>query len=291
MRTSLTLSPLRLQCARLRNLALTIVAAAMVFVMAPRPMIYAQSDPCEGVSDNGRAYANPALFAQRRAEWLACIESRPRDVLVIEQAADFVAILDPALAQDLYEKARAIEPEDPRWTLKLAHLHSRTALRSSDPARDAKLALAEAERALALGASDTSLAQIAFDAGDLVKARAYAGQHIAAAAASLRNWNTGNLIHKGNLVLGLVAVREGRIADAVTFLGRSGETPGSPQLNSFGPNMSLARDLLEAGETNAVLAYFEQCRSFWKMGGSQLDRWTDDVRAGRIPNFGANLRY
>src|SRR6516162_3513841 len=165
MRTSLTLNSLKLQCTRLRNLPLTIVAAAMVFVMPSRPMIYAQSDACEGVSDNGRAYANPALFAQRRAEWLACIESRPRDVLVIEQAADFVSILDPELAQDLYEKARASEPEDPRWPLKLAQLHSRTALRSSDPAHEAKLALAEAERALALGASDTSLAQIAFDAG------------------------------------------------------------------------------------------------------------------------------
>jgi hypothetical protein len=27
------------------------------------------------------------------------------------------------------------------------------------------------------------------------------------------------------------------------------------------------------------------------MGGSQLDRWAADVRDGKIPNFGANLRY
>jgi hypothetical protein len=40
-----------------------------------------------------------------------------------------------------------------------------------------------------------------------------------------------------------------------------------------------------------VLAYFEMCRVFWKMGGSRLDAWTQAVQAGNVPNFGANLRY
>src|SRR5262249_46616066 len=121
-----------------RSMSLTLAVAA-ILTMAPKTIV-AQSNPCEGVSDNVRAYSNPDLFAQRKAEWLACIESRPRDVYVLEQAADFVAILDPALAQDLYEKARASEPDNPRWTLKLAHLHSQSAIRSRDPARDAHLA-------------------------------------------------------------------------------------------------------------------------------------------------------
>jgi len=273
----------------LRHMAVT--AAFVVLTLAPKTTIFAQSNPCKGVSDSGTAYSNPALFAQRRAEWLACIDSSPRDVYVLEQAADFVAVLDPALAQDLYERSRAIEPDNPRWTLKLAQLHSRNTVRSTDPVGEAKLALAEAERALAMGASDTSLAQMAFDAGDMVKARAYAEQLISTAAATRDGWNVGNLIHKGNLVLGRIALREGRIGDALIFLERSGEVQGSPQLNSFGPNMSLVKDLLEAGETRAVLAYFERCRAFWKMGGSQLDRWAADVRDGKIPNFGANLRY
>ena len=46
--------------------------------------------------------------------------------------------------------------------------------------------------------------------------------------------------------------------------------------------MSLAKDLLERGETEAVLAYFELCRVFWKMGGSRLDAWSHEVQAGRV---------
>jgi hypothetical protein len=86
-------------------------------------------------------------------------------------------------------------------------------------------------------------------------------------------------------------VLEGRVGDAVTYLQASGQTPGSPVLDSFGPNMSLAKDLLERGETEAVLHYFEACRAFWKMGGDRLDAWSKEVQAGNIPNFGANLRY
>jgi hypothetical protein len=48
--------------------------------------------------------------------------------------------------------------------------------------------------------------------------------------------------------------------------------------------------LLERGEVDAVLGYFEQCRTFWKTAGSRLDAWTKEVQAGSVPNFGANLR-
>jgi hypothetical protein len=128
---------------------------------------------------------------------------------------------------------------------------------------------------------------VAFEAGDFARARAYAERLMAETTRSTH----GNAVHKGNLVLGRIAVREGRIADAVKFLQASGATTGSPTLNSFGPNMLLARDLLAAGQKEAVLAYFEQCRAFWKMGGERLDRWSQEVKAGVVPDFGANLRY
>jgi hypothetical protein len=55
--------------------------------------------------------------------------------------------------------------------------------------------------------------------------------------------------------------------------------------------MSLAKDFLEKGEKETVLQYFQLCRKFWDLGKYQLDQWTKDVNAGRIPDFGANLVY
>jgi hypothetical protein len=95
--------------------------------------------------------------------------------------------------------------------------------------------------------------------------------------------------HDANMVLGRVAVQEGRIEEAKHYLIEAGQTPGSPQLMNYGPNMSLAKDLLEKGERQAVLDYFELCRKFWVNQDGLLDRWSQQVKEGKIPDFGANL--
>jgi hypothetical protein len=55
--------------------------------------------------------------------------------------------------------------------------------------------------------------------------------------------------------------------------------------------MSLAKDLFEAGEHQAVLSFFEECRAFWKMDHGKLKQWEDQVNSSRLPDFGANLVY
>jgi hypothetical protein len=250
----------------------------------------AQSNPFDALRNPG----DPRLYEEHKAQWLARVEALPRNVDVLEGAADFFMIRDRPLAQGFLERARDLEPDSPRWPRKLAQLHKLNATRGDQS--EARLALAEMERADAMTPANerslpTALAEMAFDAGDIPKARAYADQLLTLAKASPKSWDYGNAVHKGHLVLGRIAVREGRIVDAVGLLRASGETPGSPQLNSFGPNMSLAKDLLEHREIDAVLAYLELCRVFWKMGGGKLDAWVQEVKAGRVPNFGANLQY
>jgi hypothetical protein len=39
-----------------------------------------------------------------------------------------------------------------------------------------------------------------------------------------------------------------------------------------------------------VLEYFDLCRKFWHEK-EQLDLWSQEVKAGKIPNFGPNLVY
>jgi hypothetical protein len=93
------------------------------------------------------------------------------------------------------------------------------------------------------------------------------------------------------IVRGRLALRAGDAHEAKRRLRAAGTAAVSPSMASFGPNMSLAQDLLEVGERQAVLGYFEACKAFWEMGQERLDEWAADVREGRIPDFGANLRY
>jgi hypothetical protein len=99
----------------------------------------------------------------------------------------------------------------------------------------------------------------------------------------------GDVVYNGHLVLGRIALDEGRIEEAKRHLLATGKSKGSPVLGSFGPNMSLDKELLEKGEQEVVLQHLELCRKFWGSNGGKLDEWIKDIRAGRIPEFGANL--
>ena len=125
--------------------------------------------------------------------------------------------------------------------------------------------------------------------GGLDDADAYARELLDLAERRPRCWNRGNALHDGHLVLGLVALRRGDVETAKAELLLAGDTPGSPQLDSFGPNMCLARELLKRGERDAVIAYFERIRGFWTSERGRLDAWASDVKAGRMPDFGAYL--
>jgi len=104
------------------------------------------------------------------------------------------------------------------------------------------------------------------------------------------NWNYGNAIHHGHIILGRIALLSGNLVEARKQLIEAGETPGSPQLDSFGPNMTLAKELLEKGERESVIKYFQLCANFWT-NRTQLKHWTAIVRERGIPDFGANLAY
>ncbi len=140
-------------------------------------------------------------------------------------------------------------------------------------------------------ASLPDLAKKDFNAGNIEKARSEANELAADGASADGEWNKGQAVHDSNMVLGRIALKEGKTEDAKQYLLAAGASTGSPVLDSFGPNMSLAKDLLDKGEKDTVLQYFDLCRKFWKDDNGQLDKWTADVKAGRTPDFGANLVY
>ena len=127
--------------------------------------------------------------------------------------------------------------------------------------------------------------------GSNPEAASYAKELLALAPLYRQNWNYGNAIHKGHLALGLIALANRDLTSAKAELLEAGRTPGSPQLNSFGPNMLLAQGLLEAGEGGTVLEYFKLCTVFWKMDFRKTDQWSNQIQSGGPVNFGANLFY
>lgn len=130
-----------------------------------------------------------------------------------------------------------------------------------------------------------SAAAAAFHLGRFFEAKQFAERALALAPTFQDNWNYGNAIHLGHTVLGLLALNNQDTLTAISELYASGQTPGSPQLNSFGPTMQLAKALLKVGQVEPVLAFIEDCRSFWEMGDAWLALWERRIHEGHVPNF------
>ena len=137
----------------------------------------------------------------------------------------------------------------------------------------------------------TELATMALAAGETAKATLYSQSLLELAASMVGDWNYGNAIHVAHLVLGEIALNGGDVPSAKSHLLAAANIPGSPQLDSFGPNMRLANQLLAKGEREVVVQYFDLCARFWERQFSQLEVWKAIVLKGGEPRFGANLVY
>jgi len=232
--------------------------------------------------------------------WLEQTVKHSDNAQVLRSAAQFIFLFDREMGRELLEKALTIEPGDQQASSMLAQPYMQERDTAESP--ETKAALAEKAvtvRERALNNADEverfyALADLAtgeLEAGSVARAEQYAQELLRLAPQFRQDWNYGNAVHKGNIVLGRLALRDGDIPGAKEHLLADGRTPGSPQLNSFGPNMMLAKELLEKGERDVVLAYLDLCGQFWKSGDSRLQNWKAIVKGGCTPDFGTNLIY
>ncbi len=235
-------------------------------------------------------------YALAKQEWERHIDAEPNNLVYLENAANFYIISDPSQCEMYLLRAAAIDDKDAKWAEKLGQHYRLRSQHAVGPAKQiaAAQSLAQFEIAYGLLEGDlrrhllTYLASAAYDADELEKAASYANKML---DENETNWNHGNNVHHGNRILGRIALKSGNIDEAKARLIASGKTSGSPQLNSFGPNMSLASELLQQGERDTVLEYFELCSKFWASPHSKLKSWSEEVNQGKVPKFGGNLYY
>ena len=131
-------------------------------------------------------------------------------------------------------------------------------------------------------------AKESFAAGKIDDAHKYAQELMTLLPDFRTDADYGTAVCDANLVMGRIALHNGNLEDAKRYLQASLQSPGA-LLGNNGPNMSLAKDLLAKDEKQAVLDYFEQCRKFWVNGVVQLDKWSQQIKDGKVPDFGASL--
>lgn len=239
--------------------------------------------------------SDPEGYVALKSIWLQNIRNHPENVLILRRAANFVQMSDKVLTTEFLKKAQEIEPDNADVAAQLGQIYRLGLMRLSGEERkqQASKALEQFERALAQSEGSPSesnlrldVAKAALAAGELDKAKSQANELLEKFTGDAKDWNSGNVTHDANSVLGHLSLQAGQVEEAGRYLIAAGRTTGSPQLNSFGPSMSLAKTLIEQGERDVVLRYFGLCEEFWKK--DKLQEWAAIVKGGGMPDFGGN---
>ena len=211
------------------------------------------------------------------------------DTRVIGNAARFFRLSEPLLAGELLRRCQSLEAGDAKWSRSLGHLYASPAWgeQSGGLADWQFRALAELERSLAQVREESSrfaalvgLPRIALQAGDLEKARRYAEELLAAGPAQKDAASRGLAHYEGSIVLGWVALLLGHAATAKAWLIWAVTPAGRETRFIFGPrgpDLSLAKALLDRGERQAFLDF---CAD-----GDILNRRVEACWTGGLPRF------
>lgn len=206
------------------------------------------------------------------------------------------------LAEKLLLRAQSLAPGNEYWSQELGDMYSLKGVVAKTPEDKmhwARKALEQMEKGGIEQISDPErrmgrlgdISKAAFNAGEYPKAEKYAKELLALAEPHPADERFGQALHDGNVILGRLALKRGDVAKAKMHLLRAGQTPGGGTLSSFGPNMSLAKDLLEQGEKSTVIEYLRLCKKFWTYPRNPLDAWIHAIQAGQQPDFAQNLIY
>jgi len=239
-----------------------------------------------------RRQIDPSGYEGARDAWNENLAKHPNNARILGNAAAFFRLNETELAEELLGRAQALEPENLEWTEQLGRLFSLKAI-TGDAAAQSEAhgkALPLLEASLATDGIPrfyqlASVAKSAFKAGDLNKARAYSTELLAIAPGFDRNWNYGNAIYTGNSILALIALDEGDMKSARAHLLAASLSPGSPQLNSFGPDLTVAKEILDRGEAEAVITFLDNVSNFWEGHVESINEWKEIIRRGGVPKF------
>jgi hypothetical protein len=173
-------------------------------------------------------------------------------------------------------KAHELDLENPALRGILARAYQRQAGDSVDPRWKAQLLAKVPELAANDGQKGHYLADLAY-------AEYLAADDSSAARDARTVLGIGKddyAIHTAHTVLGSLAEAQGRMDDARQELLASARIKAQ-----IAPRMTLAQDLLDEGQRDAVVEYLDLCRAFWKNDAGFLNHFEPEIKAGKKPDL------
>lgn len=260
------------------------------------------------------------IYAEVQELWVKQVEKNPKSIPILMNAA--CAALQPngalALAEKYLLQAQSLDPKIPKISEKLVEVYELSRrLPGVDKSDLAAKELAELKKVYKNTDNEAQksmllpkMAKAALEIpGELDSADEQADLMISQAKTESMKWppetngpvyssgegmispETNFLFYFGYLTKGMVALKKGDTDKSAEFLLKSAEVYRAMNSMAQGPNMSLAKALLEAGRHDEVIEFLNKCGKVWKVDQGKVGKWTAEIKAGKIPDFGNSLYY
>ncbi len=241
-----------------------------------------------------------SVYQKVKKKWLVLVEDT-KNITLLRNAAYFFRLQDTELGIKLLKRVAKLEPENYYWVDIIGDFYSTMMQREENASVQRTLvqkALRYKKDAYAMTTSEqkqfymlSDLVDLSWRTKELNASTKYAKELLTMASRYPKDWNYGNAIFTANHTLGLIALYRNDIVGAKKYLLKAGQTPGSPQLGSYGPSMVLAKELLDRGEKEIVLQYLRLCEKFWSYDREKkLETWISEIEKGSVPDFGWHLK-
>ena len=222
-------------------------------------------------------------FMEVKEHWKKALRKYSRAAGAFGNAAGFYLHDDKMFAEKCLLRAKKLEPTNFKWARELSALYRLWGTGHE------KHALTECELAISLSKHRNDfydyslLPELEYFAGNFDSAVMTSKKLLTIAQRKRNHWNSGNAINNAHTFLGLVALKRGKLLLAKRHLLKSAIDAVSPQTQSFGPNKLLAAELIDAGESFAVIEYWDHCARFWKSGRNRVEDWRQKIQSGVNP--------
>ena len=254
---------------------------------------------------------SPEGFRAVETEWLQLLSDNPYDAEVARGAANFFCVSNRSRSMEILRRIIDVDPNqgevwtdlgrysaDPIERLVFFQEARRRGSTQSNllvwigrTAIDAgEFATAEAAGCELLALVDSTRAEYGDkldwqEKSNAIWARAFDATGEREAATRLVRAISDQAYHKhwGHTVLGYVALHRDDVKAALDHLQESGKVVSDPRLSSYGPSLTLAKELCLRGEWSGVAEYLRACESFWE--DERLPLWRNMVEDRKLPDF------
>lgn len=252
-----------------------------------------------------------------KTAWLKQVEANPKNAVIRLNAVNFIRYVESEIAEKLLLNGQKLDSENYEFPLLISDINHHKAHQPNDESSPEKIkqhlqkAFESGETALVLLKKERSeerigkrgellqkLTKTAFEIGKLDRAESLALELILDFGQSTNYPAYDAATHIGNIVLGLLALRENNVEKAKNHLLIAIRAPLRQEGNYLSEiDTELARKLFEKGEKETVLEYLNLCEnlSHFKLYSDlysdeiqALKKWQQEIKNGKTPTFDFN---